>query len=141
MSKGPSTIGELLAELTNARPEDGVATTAGTETDKGLLNRLTEDVRTGITHIADQLDAMKPLPAIPTQWLLEQAAIDRRTPLSAKGILLGGLLYGILPLDLIPDLLPLLGIADDAVVLLTVIFAFLHLTKDIRKKLIVHELA
>ncbi len=87
------------------------------------------------------LKNMRTVSATQRLRILAKAAIDRRTPLSAKGILLGGLLYGILPLDLIPDLLPLLGIADDAVVLLTVIFAFLHLTKDIRKKLIVHELA
>ena len=50
-------------------------------------------------------------------------------------MLLGGLLYGVLPVDLIPDLLPLLGIADDAVVILAVVMAFLHLTKDLRKEL------
>ncbi|MDO8649169.1 MAG: pyridoxal-dependent decarboxylase [Candidatus Peregrinibacteria bacterium] len=74
MSKGLSTIGEQLAELTNARPEHDVATAAGPETDKGLLQRLTEDIRTGIAHIAERLDAMEPRPTIPTQWLLEQTA-------------------------------------------------------------------
>lgn len=39
----------------------------------------------------------------------------------AKAILvvLSGLLYGAAPIDLIPDLVPLLGWSDDAVVLLT----------------------
>lgn len=64
-----------------------------------------------------------------------QAAFDRHTPLSAKGILLGGALYGVLPIDLIPDLLPLLGIADDAVVILGALLTFLHWTKDLRKAL------
>ena len=64
-----------------------------------------------------------------------QAAFDRRTPLSAKAILWGGLLYGVLPIDLIPDLLPLLGIADDAVVILGALLVFLHWTKDIRTTL------
>jgi uncharacterized membrane protein len=37
--------------------------------------------------------------------------------------------------DLIPDLLPLLGIADDAVIILAALLAFLHLSKDIRREL------
>lgn len=67
--------------------------------------------------------------------ILAKAAVDRRTPLSAKGMLLGGLLYGIFPFDLIPDLLPLLGIADDAVIILAALLAFLHWTKSVREKL------
>lgn len=63
------------------------------------------------------------------------AIFDRRTPLLAKGLLLGGLLYGILPIDFIPDILPLIGIADDGVIILIVIFAFLHFSKSIRKEL------
>ncbi|OGJ59257.1 hypothetical protein A2881_00370 [Candidatus Peribacteria bacterium RIFCSPHIGHO2_01_FULL_55_13] len=67
--------------------------------------------------------------------IVGKSAFHPRTPLSAKLMLLGGLLYGVLPVDLIPDLLPLLGIADDAVVILAVVMAFLHLTKDLRKTL------
>lgn len=63
------------------------------------------------------------------------AAFHRNTPLKAKGLLLGGLLYGILPIDLIPDILPLIGITDDATVILLAIFAFLHITKSIRAEL------
>ena len=58
----------------------------------------------------------------------------RKTPFIAKAIIGGGLLYGILPFDFIPDLLPILGVVDDATVLLLAYFAFLALTKNIRKE-------
>lgn len=64
-----------------------------------------------------------------------KALFHKRTPLSAKLMLVGGLFYGVLPIDLIPDLLPLLGIADDAVVILGALLTFLHWTKDLRKAL------
>ena len=64
-------------------------------------------------------------------WLV---LFHRKTPFAAKAIIGGGLLYGILPFDFIPDLLPLLGLADDATVLLLAYFAFLALTKNIRKE-------
>jgi uncharacterized membrane protein YkvA (DUF1232 family) len=59
----------------------------------------------------------------------------RKTPFSAKATMIGGLLYGVLPFDLIPDLLPVLGVADDAMILVVAIIVFLHLTKAIRKEM------
>jgi uncharacterized membrane protein YkvA (DUF1232 family) len=44
-------------------------------------------------------------------------AFDRDTPAHVKASLLGALAYFVLPSDAIPDLLPLLGFADDAAVL------------------------
>lgn len=58
----------------------------------------------------------------------------RKTPFTAKATILGALLYGILPIDVIPDLLPLLGLADDATILLLAYFTFLFLTKNVRKE-------
>ena len=46
-------------------------------------------------------------------------AFDRDTPLQVKAALLGALAYFVLPFDVIPDMLPLLGFADDAAVLAT----------------------
>jgi uncharacterized membrane protein YkvA (DUF1232 family) len=46
-------------------------------------------------------------------------AFDRATPLQVKAALLGALAYFVVPIDAMPDLLPLLGYADDAAVLLT----------------------
>jgi uncharacterized membrane protein YkvA (DUF1232 family) len=46
-------------------------------------------------------------------------ALDRDTPLQVKAALLGALAYFVLPFDVIPDMLPVLGFADDAAVLAT----------------------
>jgi uncharacterized membrane protein YkvA (DUF1232 family) len=44
-------------------------------------------------------------------------AFDRRTPLRVKAALVGALAYFVLPADVIPDVLPLIGYSDDAAVL------------------------
>ncbi len=44
-------------------------------------------------------------------------ALDGKTPLSAKAVLLGALAYFIMPVDLVPDFIALLGFTDDAAVL------------------------
>lgn len=44
-------------------------------------------------------------------------AFDRNTPRSVQAILLGALAYFVLPLDFIPDVMPLIGFTDDAAVL------------------------
>jgi uncharacterized membrane protein YkvA (DUF1232 family) len=46
-------------------------------------------------------------------------AFDRDTPLQVKAALVGALAYFVLPFDVIPDMLPVLGFADDAAVLAT----------------------
>lgn len=44
-------------------------------------------------------------------------AFDKQTPVQTRMILLGALAYFVLPFDGIPDILPVLGFADDAAVL------------------------
>lgn len=51
------------------------------------------------------------------------AAIDPKTPASAKAILLGALGYFIVPLDLVPDLFGAFGYGDDIAVILAAIKA------------------
>lgn len=63
------------------------------------------------------------------------ALFHRQTPLAAKACIACGVLYGLMPFDLIPDLLPILGMADDATLLMVAIMIFLHLTKNLRKEL------
>lgn len=46
------------------------------------------------------------------------AAFDRQTPLRVRATLLGALAYFVLPIDVAPDLLPLVGFGDDAAVLM-----------------------
>ncbi len=48
-------------------------------------------------------------------------AFDRETPLVARATLWGALAYFVLPLDAVPDYLPVLGFADDAAALATAI--------------------
>jgi uncharacterized membrane protein YkvA (DUF1232 family) len=46
-------------------------------------------------------------------------AFDHTTPLQVKAALVGALAYFVLPFDFVPDMLPLVGFADDAAVLVT----------------------
>jgi len=48
-------------------------------------------------------------------------AFDRTTPPQVKGALVGAIAYFVLPIDAIPDVLPVLGFTDDAAVLATAI--------------------
>ncbi|MEI9804302.1 MAG: YkvA family protein [Pseudolabrys sp.] len=48
-------------------------------------------------------------------------AFDRATPLQVKATLVGAIAYFVLPVDAIPDVLPVLGFTDDAAVLATAV--------------------
>ena len=48
-------------------------------------------------------------------------AFDRATPRHVRAALIGALAYFVLPFDIIPDMLPVLGFTDDAAVLATAI--------------------
>ncbi len=50
-------------------------------------------------------------------------AFDRDTPNRVRFTLLGALAYFILPMDVIPDLLPIIGFADDASILSAALLA------------------
>ena len=63
------------------------------------------------------------------------AMMDRRTPLAAKLLLVVALLYGVSPLDFLPDVLPVIGQADDIAVMVGVLLWLLHVTKDVRERL------
>jgi len=43
-------------------------------------------------------------------------AFDRTTPIQVKAALLGALAYFVLPIDLIPDFIPLIGYLDDLLI-------------------------
>jgi uncharacterized membrane protein YkvA (DUF1232 family) len=45
------------------------------------------------------------------------AARDPETPMAAKGMMLAGLAYFVLPTDALPDVLPAIGFTDDAAVI------------------------
>ncbi len=48
-------------------------------------------------------------------------AFDRDTPLSVKATLVAAIAYFVLPIDAIPDVLPVIGFTDDAAVLATAV--------------------
>ena len=52
-------------------------------------------------------------------------ARDPRTPFALKAILFAALAYVVAPIDLIPDVIPILGAADDLTVLLLVLDLFI----------------
>ncbi|GLK79490.1 YkvA family protein [Methylopila turkensis] len=56
-------------------------------------------------------------------------ALDRETPTHVRATLIGALAYFVLPFDMAPDFLPLVGFADDASVLAAAIASVrLHMT-------------
>lgn len=56
-------------------------------------------------------------------------ALDRETPMHVRAALIGALAYFVMPLDAVPDFLPLMGFADDASILAAAIAAVrLHMT-------------
>jgi uncharacterized membrane protein YkvA (DUF1232 family) len=61
--------------------------------------------------------------------------LDPKTPLWVKGTAAAALAYFILPLDAIPDILPIVGLSDDVTVLTAAITALsAHITAEHRKK-------
>ncbi len=60
---------------------------------------------------------------------------DKNTPLKSKSIIVGALGYFILPIDLIPDLIPIAGFSDDLTALTAVVMAVsTSVTPEIKKK-------
>ncbi|MGV7218458.1 YkvA family protein [Bradyrhizobium sp. UFLA05-112] len=61
-------------------------------------------------------------------------AFDKQTPRHVQASLLGAIAYFILPFDVVPDMLPMLGFTDDAAVLATAIkLVASHITPDHRE--------
>lgn len=60
---------------------------------------------------------------------------DPRTPLPLKALLAAGLAYLVMPFDLIPDAIPILGQADDLTVLMLVLDLFIaNAPPDVRRE-------
>ena len=68
------------------------------------------------------------------------AAVERNTPVWARGVAFAALAYFISPVDVIPDVTPVIGSADDAGVLATAIVSLrvyisAEVTRQANKKL------
>ena len=62
-------------------------------------------------------------------------ALDPRTPLQAKAVLMGALAYFVLPADMVPDVIAWLGFTDDAAVLYAAIRTISpHITDEHRER-------
>lgn len=70
-------------------------------------------------------------PVVEKALTLYYTLIDDDTPQWAKSIIYGALGYFILPLDLIPDLMPIVGFSDDLTAIITAITV---ITKFIKKE-------
>jgi uncharacterized membrane protein YkvA (DUF1232 family) len=90
-----------------ARPEDAARKTQADEA--RVRAGFWPKVRATIGHIPFAEDALAAY----------YCAFDRETPLVARATLWGALAYFVLPLDAVPDYLPVLGFADDAAALAT----------------------
>jgi uncharacterized membrane protein YkvA (DUF1232 family) len=87
------------------------------QSDANKFARDEETVRRGFWRKAKRVGAK--LPFAEDLLAAYYCAFDRDTPLQTKAMLFGALAYFVLPFDAIPDMLPLLGFADDAAVLAT----------------------
>ena len=85
--------------------------------DAGKFARDEETVRRGFWTKARRVAAG--LPFAEDLLAAYYCAFDRETPMQVKAALIGALAYFVLPFDFIPDVLPVLGFADDAAVLAT----------------------
>jgi uncharacterized membrane protein YkvA (DUF1232 family) len=83
----------------------------------GASQRNEERVRRGFWPKVQRVAARLPF----AQELLSAyyCAFDDHTPLKVRAALLAALAYFVLPIDTMPDILPLLGFTDDALVLVT----------------------
>src|SRR5437868_43445 len=83
--------------------------------DPGQSARDEETVRRGFRAKLKRVAAR--LPFAEDLLTAYYCAFDRDTPLQVKAALFGALAYFVLPFDFIPDMLPVIGFADDAAVL------------------------
>jgi uncharacterized membrane protein YkvA (DUF1232 family) len=89
---------------------------------EALIRRLAaseEEVRRGFWRKLRSLAAR--LPFAEDLLAAHYCAFDRQTPAQVKAVLLGAIAYFVVPTDLIPDYIPVIGYTDDAAVLATAV--------------------
>ena len=90
---------------------------AETSRDLATLVRKRDYVRRGFWCKLQRFAATLPFAEdLLTAWY---CAFDRDTPRQVQAALIGALAYFVLPFDVIPDMLPVIGFTDDAAVLAT----------------------
>jgi len=102
---------------------------------EALINRLAaneEEVRRNFWRKLRQL--VSQVPFAEDLLAAHYCAFDRETPGHVKAALIGALAYFVLPMDAVPDVLPVIGFGDDATVLAAAIkLVTSHITPDHRE--------
>jgi uncharacterized membrane protein YkvA (DUF1232 family) len=113
-----------LWKAASVNPEDYVGHDAA---------RIEETVREGFVAKAKRY--LNRLPLAEQTVAMYFCALDPKTPLWVKATAGAALAYFILPLDAIPDLMPLVGLSDDASVLAAALSAIAaHVTAEHRAR-------
>lgn len=83
-----------------------------------------------IQNVANKMDSMNKGP-LAKVWdkvvKLWGAFKSPNTPVALKGLIIGGLIYMVSPVDLVPDIIPVVGLLDDASVIGIVFSQFVRL--------------
>lgn len=87
--------------------------------DRGAADRDESTVRQGFWDKVRR--TLRRVPFLDEAVAAYYCAIDPKTPNIVRVTLFGALAYFVLPFDFVPDMLPVLGFADDAAVLATAI--------------------
>jgi uncharacterized membrane protein YkvA (DUF1232 family) len=109
--------------------------TAAWQDAEALLRRLAANETAARRRLWRKLRALAAsLPFAEDLLAAHYCAFDRQTPAHVKAVLLGAIAYFIVPTDLIPDYIPVIGYTDDAAVLATAVrLVTTHMTADHRE--------
>jgi uncharacterized membrane protein YkvA (DUF1232 family) len=102
---------------------------------EAAARRLADDEQTLRRRFWQKLRALAArLPFAEDLIAAHYCAFDRQTPVHVKAALIGAISYFVLPADVIPDVLPIIGYTDDAAMLAAAIrLVAQHITPDHRQ--------
>jgi uncharacterized membrane protein YkvA (DUF1232 family) len=114
-------------------PTQELAERLGQEAE-ALAQRLAEDEQTLKRRFWQKLRALAArLPFAEDLVAAHYCAFDRQTPLHVKAALIGALAYFVLPADVVPDVLPVIGYTDAAMLAGAIKLVASHITPDHRE--------
>jgi uncharacterized membrane protein YkvA (DUF1232 family) len=118
-----SNEGGFRCRLVTRQPGPNAGTGSGTGSGiwaeaETLAQRLAEDEQTLKQRFWQKLRALAArLPFAEDLIAAHYCAFDRQTPVHVKAALVGAIAYFVLPADVVPDVLPVIGYTDDAAML------------------------